>query len=90
MNAFVPTQSSPAQPAIRLQSDSAAPAASGNSSFRMAATISIGLLAWCGGVAAAGKVYVANEAADTLSVIDATSFKVLTQHQLENENSQTI
>ena len=43
----------------------------------MAASISIGLLAWCGGVAAAGKVYVANEEADTVSVLDAASFKVL-------------
>ena len=52
-------------------------AGSANSRFWMVASISIGLLAWNGGVAAAGKVYVANEEADTVSVFDTASFKVL-------------
>lgn len=51
-------------------------AASANSRFWMVASISVGLLAWSGG-AAAGKVYVANEEADTVSVLDAASFKTL-------------
>lgn len=55
---------------------SVATAASAHSRFWMAASISIGLLAWSG-VAAAGKVYVANEEADTVSVLDAASFKML-------------
>ena len=51
-------------------------AGSANSRFWMAASISVGLLAWsC--VAAAGKVYVANEECDTVSVLDAASFKTL-------------
>ena len=45
--------------------------------FWIAASISMCLLAWSGGVAAAGKVYVANEEADTVTVLDAASFKSL-------------
>ncbi|MDP3798112.1 MAG: cytochrome D1 domain-containing protein [Polaromonas sp.] len=37
----------------------------------------VGLLAWSGAAWAAGKVYVANEGADTVSVLDAASFKAL-------------
>lgn len=37
----------------------------------------MGLLAWSGATLAADKVYVANEGADTVSVIDTTSFKTL-------------
>lgn len=40
--------------------------------------LAISLLAWGGAVGAADKVYIANENADTVSVIDAASFKVLT------------
>ena len=40
-------------------------------------TLRIGLLAWSGISLAADKVYVANEGADTVSVIDAVSFKTL-------------
>ena len=41
-------------------------------------TIQIGLLAWSGvALAATDKVYVANEGADTVSVLDAASFKTL-------------
>lgn len=39
--------------------------------------ILIGLLAWSGTTLATDKVYVANEGADTVSVIDTTSFKTL-------------
>ena len=39
--------------------------------------IPLGLLAWSGATWAADKVYVANEGADTVSVIDAASFKTL-------------
>ena len=35
------------------------------------------LLAWSGATLAADKVYVANEGADTVSVLDAASFKTL-------------
>lgn len=41
------------------------------------AWVQVGLLAWSAGAAAAGKVYVANEGADTVSVIDAATFKVV-------------
>jgi YVTN family beta-propeller protein len=40
--------------------------------------LAIALLAWSCAVAAADKVYIANENADTVSVLDAASFKVLT------------
>lgn len=40
--------------------------------------LAIALLAWGGAVSAADKVYIANENADTVSVLDAASFKVLT------------
>ena len=40
-------------------------------------TVHIGLLAWSGATLAADKVYVANEGADTVSVLDAASFKTL-------------
>ena len=40
-------------------------------------TIQLGLLAWSGIALAADKVYVANEGADTVSVLDAASFKTL-------------
>lgn len=40
--------------------------------------LAIALLAWGGAVCAADKVYIANENADTVSAIDAASFKVLT------------
>lgn len=40
-------------------------------------TIQIGLLAWSGAALAVDKVYVANEGADTVSVLDAVSFKAL-------------
>lgn len=40
-------------------------------------TIQLGLLAWSGATWAADKVYVANEGADTVSVLDAASFKAL-------------
>lgn len=39
--------------------------------------VQIGLLAWSGATWAADKVYVANEGADTVSVLDAASFKIL-------------
>lgn len=39
--------------------------------------IQVGLLAWSGVALAADKVYVANEGADTVSVLDAVSFKTL-------------
>jgi YVTN family beta-propeller protein len=39
--------------------------------------VQLGLLAWSGGALAADKVYVANEGADTVSVLDAASFKTL-------------
>ncbi|MDO8769190.1 MAG: cytochrome D1 domain-containing protein [Burkholderiaceae bacterium] len=39
--------------------------------------VQIGLLAWSGATLAADKVYVANEGADTVSVLDAASFKTL-------------
>ena len=39
--------------------------------------IQVGLLAWSGVALAADKVYVANEGADTVSVLDAASFKTL-------------
>ena len=39
--------------------------------------IQVGLLAWSGATWAADKVYVANEGADTVSVLDAASFKTL-------------
>lgn len=39
--------------------------------------IQLGLLAWSGAALAADKVYVANEGADTVSVLDAASFKTL-------------
>lgn len=39
--------------------------------------IQVGLLAWSGVASAADKVYVANEGADTVSVLDAASFKTL-------------
>ena len=39
--------------------------------------VQIGLLAWSGAILAADKVYVANEGADTVSVLDAASFKTL-------------
>lgn len=39
--------------------------------------VQIGLLAWSGATWAADKVYVANEGADTMSVLDAASFKTL-------------
>ena len=51
-------------------------AVSAHSRFWMVASISVGLVVWSGGVAA-GKVYVANEMADTVSVLDAETFKVL-------------
>jgi YVTN family beta-propeller protein len=40
-------------------------------------TVQMGLLAWSGVTLAADKVYVANEGADTVSVLDAASFKTL-------------
>ncbi len=40
-------------------------------------TIQLGLLAWSGVALAVDKVYVANEGADTVSVLDAASFKAL-------------
>lgn len=40
-------------------------------------TIQIGLLAWSGTALAVDKVYVANERSDTVSVLDAVSFKAL-------------
>ena len=40
-------------------------------------TIQLGLLAWSGATLAADKVYVANEGTDTVSVLDAASFKTL-------------
>ena len=39
--------------------------------------VQMGLLAWSGASLAADKVYVANEGADTVSVLDAASFKTL-------------
>ena len=39
--------------------------------------VQLGLLAWSGATMAADKVYVANEGADTVSVLDATSFQTL-------------
>lgn len=39
--------------------------------------VQVGLLAWSGASFSADKVYVANEGADTVSVLDATSFKTL-------------
>jgi len=39
--------------------------------------VQLGLLAWSGAALAADKVYVANEGADTVSVLDAASFKTL-------------
>ena len=39
--------------------------------------VQMGLLAWSGATLAADKVYVANEGADTVSVLDAASFKTL-------------
>lgn len=39
--------------------------------------VQLGLLAWSGITLAADKVYVANEGADTVSVLDAASFKTL-------------
>ena len=39
--------------------------------------VQVALLAWSGASSAAGKVYVANEGADTVSVLDAVSFKAL-------------
>jgi YVTN family beta-propeller protein len=39
--------------------------------------VQVGLLAWSGASFSADKVYVANEGADTVSVIDTTSFKTL-------------
>ncbi len=39
--------------------------------------IQVGLLAWSGVALSADKVYVANEGADTVSVLDAASFKAL-------------
>ena len=39
--------------------------------------VQMGLLAWSGATLAANKVYVANEGADTVSVLDAASFKTL-------------
>jgi YVTN family beta-propeller protein len=41
------------------------------------ATLQAGLMAWAGASVAADKVYVANEDADTISVLDAASFQVL-------------
>lgn len=41
------------------------------------AAVQVGLLAWSGATWAADKVYVANEGADTVSVLDAASFKTL-------------
>ena len=41
------------------------------------AAIQVGLLAWSGTTLAADKVYVANEGADMVSVLDAASFKTL-------------
>ena len=40
-------------------------------------TVQFGLLAWSGATMAADKVYAANEGADTVSVLDAASFKTL-------------
>lgn len=39
--------------------------------------VQIGLLAWSGTILAADQVYVANEGADTVSVLDAASLKTL-------------
>lgn len=39
--------------------------------------VHIGVLAWSGATLAADKIYVANEGADTVSVLDATSLKAL-------------
>jgi len=41
------------------------------------AVLQAGLLAWASAAPAADKVYVANERADTISVLDAASFKVM-------------
>lgn len=41
------------------------------------AVVQMGLLAWSGATWAADQVYVANEGADTVSVLDATSFQAL-------------
>ena len=43
----------------------------------MTAALQISLLAWSGTAFSADKVYVANEEADTVSVLDAASFKVV-------------
>ena len=44
---------------------------------RLLTAVQVGLLAWSGAALAADKVYVANEGADTVSVLDAVSFKTL-------------
>ena len=44
---------------------------------RLLTAVQIGLLAWSGATWAADQVYVANEGADTVSVLDAASFKTL-------------
>lgn len=48
----------------------------------MLATIQVGLLAWAIAAPAADKVYVANEEADTVSVLDASSFKAVASVQV--------
>ncbi len=44
----------------------------------LSAAVQVGLLAWSGTTLAADQVYVANEGADTVSVLDAASLKTLT------------
>ncbi|OYZ42555.1 MAG: hypothetical protein B7Y20_17665, partial [Acidovorax sp. 16-64-162] len=44
----------------------------------LSAAVQVGLLAWSGTTLAAEQVYVANEGADTVSVLDAASLKTLT------------
>ena len=48
-------------------------AGSSNSRHWLAAAIQIGLLAWSGAASGADKVYVANEEADTVSVVDTSA-----------------
>lgn len=49
-----------------------------SSRYWLSAALQISLLAWSGAAFSADKVYVANENADTVSILDAASFKVLT------------
>lgn len=48
-----------------------------NSRYWLAAAIQISLMAWSSAASGADKVYVANEEADTVSVLDTASFKVV-------------